>query len=154
MKLTTCAAALIALALTAAVATSARAAGPVHTPPLQLVVTPPPVQTDDATYQFQVVMSDIRVVRGVPQLLMTVSAVRQPQGIAGRSRDQVSFSSIYLTVLQDASSARVKIDGLEFVLEANYPDPFDKSGTPRAVTTTFAEMFGGGRVGLAVRLAN
>ncbi len=126
----------------------------IKTPPAQLVVTPQPVPTDDATYNFSVVMDDFRVVRGIPQLRLVINISRSPQGLVTSSRDVVSFNSIILVVMQDASSARVKADGKEFVLEANYPDPFDKNREPRPVATTFAEMFTGGKVGLTVRTVN
>ena len=145
---------LVSLGLLFAVGSVTETWAVLKTPPVQLIVTPPPCQTDDATYNFQVIMDDFRVVRGIPQLRLVINIQRLPQGRTTTSRDVVQFNSIILVVMQDASSARVKADGQEFVLEANYPDPFDKTGEPRPVQTTFAEMFTGGKVGLTVRTAN
>lgn len=124
------------------------------TPPIQLIITPPALPTDDATYNFQIILDSFTVIRGIPQLRLVINITRSPQGQVTTSRDVVQFNQIVLVVIQDASSARIKADGKEFVIEANYPDPFDKNAEPRPVATTFAEMFTGGKVGLTVRLAN
>jgi hypothetical protein len=124
------------------------------TPPIQLIVNPPALPTEDATYNFQIILDSYAIVRGVPQIRVVINITRSPQGQLTSSRDVVTFNSIILVVIQDASSARIKADGKEFVIEASYPDPFDKNAEPRPVATTFAEMFTGGKVGLTVRVAN
>ncbi len=142
----------VAVALLLVVATHAGAV--LKTPPVQLVITPPALPTDDATYNFQVILDSFTVVRGIPQMRLLVNITRSPQGLVTSSRDVVQVNQIVLIVTQDAASARIKADGKDFVIEASYPDPFDKSTEPRPVATTFAEMFTGGKVGITVRVAN
>lgn len=144
----------ILLALGCLLGSGSFAGAALRTPPVQLIVQPPPHAADDATYQFEVILEEFRVIRGVPQLRMVVNIQRLPEGRVTKSRDFVRFNQIVLVVMQDASSVRVRADGKEFLLEANYPDPFDRTGDPRPVQTTFAEMFTGGKVGLTVRQVN
>ncbi|NQU11882.1 hypothetical protein HQ590_13895 [bacterium] len=119
-----------------------------RTLPTSISIATEPVQGDEATYRFAVALSGYQVVDGVPQLTVTTTITKTAEGA------QVSFSAIILQVAQDASSFRVRADGEEFVLEAGYRDPFDRGVQPRQVTTTFGQMFSGGKVGLTARLAD
>jgi len=118
-----------------------------RTLPTSISITTLPVKTEEATYNFAVVLSAYQVVDGVAQLTVTTTITKITKG------SQVSFSAIILRVTHDVSSIRLKADGEEFVLEAGYRDPFDQSPQPRQVTTTFGQMFNCGKVGLIARLA-
>lgn len=127
---------------------------PVKTLPSGISVNLLPCQTDDATYNFSAAMDSYHEVGGIPYLRLVINVQRQPEGRTANSRDVVSFGGIILNVKQGDSSVRVRVDGQDFVIEANYTDPLDKSTDPRSVPTTFIDMFTGGKVGLTVRTAN
>ena len=127
---------------------------PVRTLPSNVSVNLLPCQTEEATYNFTAAMDSYHEVGGIPYLRLVINVQRQPEGRTANSRDVVSFGGIILNVKQGDSSIRVRVDGQDFVIEANYTDPMDKSTVPRSVPTTFIDMFTGGKVGLTVRTAN
>jgi hypothetical protein len=119
----------------------------VRTLPTSILMVTAPVQTEDATYSFQVLLTEPRIVEGIPQLKL-YTTITKTSGAT-----QIVFQQIVVQVPQDASSVRLKADGEQFVLECSFRDPFDRTAEPRQVATTFGQMFNCGKVGITVRLS-
>lgn len=114
--------------------------------PRSLSITADPLPVEDVRYQFEVVLSDYKVEEGQPQMRITVSIVKQGATQTIRIRDIVQW------VFADASTVSITADGRRFTLESSYPEQSEGDGAPRWITTTFGKMFGGGRIGILVRL--
>jgi hypothetical protein len=107
----------------------------------------PPVAAEDGSYAFEIVLAEIKSKSGQMQMRATTTITKTGDGKTIRIREVVQF------LPPDATQFSVAADGREFIFEAAYTEAITADGVPpRDIRTTFQQMFGGGPVGLKVRL--
>ncbi len=118
-----------------------------HARPASIQILLPALTTEDATYGFEVVLVEIKTKTGQPQMRVSTTIVRTGDGKTIRIKDMTQI------IAGDATQFTVTADGRDFVFEATYTETSTAKGVPpREIPTTFLQMFGGGPVGLRVRL--
>ncbi len=119
------------------------------TPPNFLTINAPRVQDDNCSYDFEITLSKVQDPRGYTELNVFTTVTKSGDG------QLIRFREITLEISPDVSSYTINLDGKQFLVQAEYPEPSSDPNSPlRMVPTTYGVMFDGGRVGITVRRAN
>ncbi len=107
----------------------------------------PALNTGEASYTFEVVLMELKSKGGFTQVRTITTITKTGDGKTVRVKD------IAQTIHPEATQFSVTADGREFVFEAIYSEPSTAEGVPpREIQTSFLQMFGGGPVGIRVRM--